>query len=74
MKKINIAFAVGAVLMIASIVLSIIKKDWLDVFTSCVWLIALTESACFFNKANNLYEAAQYFIEKQEETEENYEG
>lgn len=70
MRKINIAFAVGAVLMIATVILSIIKKDWLDVFVSGVWIIALTESAYFFNKANNLYEAAQYFVEHEKDEED----
>ena len=50
------------------------KKDWTCSLASFMWLIACVVSWINNNQAEKIYESAQYFIEKQEETEENYEG
>lgn len=50
------------------------KKDWTYSLASSMWLIACVLSWINNNKAEKMYEAAQYFLEHKEETEENYDG
>lgn len=57
--------------MAVCLVMDIITKKWLDVFTGSIWLINLFACAWFYNQADKLIDAAQYFTEKQEKLEEN---
>lgn len=70
----NILMAVFTVLMAFIAIANIaMKKDWTCSLASLTWLIACVLSWINNNKSEKIYEAAQYFLEHKEETEENYE-